>query len=146
MGAAARARASPPACTSCACRLAASRSPFASSPSSNSRPPTAGRSWAASPERAMLARAFPAPLGREDPNVKSWLGSLLAICILAPAALAADKKTSSSTKAPVDTLAQLERAVARDSSNFENLMKLGTMYVDRDRPLEAQRVLARANV
>ena len=81
--------------------------------------------------------------------MKFWFGSLLAIGILASSAFAADKKTDakakSTTKAPIDTLATLERAVARDSSNFDNLFQLGSLYIERDRPLDAQRVLNRAN-
>ena len=59
--------------------------------------------------------------------MKSWFGSLLAICIMASSAFAADKKTETKTKAPTDSLALLELAVARDSSNFNNLLALGTM-------------------
>ncbi len=47
--------------------------------------------------------------------------------------------------AGVDSLAILERAVARDSSKWENLYRLGIMLIDRDRPQEAQRVLLRAS-
>ena len=75
--------------------------------------------------------------------MKRLLFTLLAIGSLAPLARAADppKKTA----APVDSLALLERAVARDSSKFDNLLALGAMYVDRDRPREATRVLMKAN-
>jgi tetratricopeptide (TPR) repeat protein len=45
----------------------------------------------------------------------------------------------------VDTLALLERSVARDSSKFDNLYRLGVMYLDRDRLPEAERVLTRAH-
>ena len=47
--------------------------------------------------------------------------------------------------APVDSLALLEKAVARDSSKFDNLYRLGVMYLDRERMAEAGRVLAKAN-
>src|SRR5688572_4076540 len=67
--------------------------------------------------------------------------ALFAVCALAPAAGAA----AAPKAAAVDSLALLERAVARDSSKFDNLLALGSLYVERDRPLEAQRVLLRAN-
>jgi cytochrome c-type biogenesis protein CcmH/NrfG len=44
-----------------------------------------------------------------------------------------------------DSLALLERAVARDSSKFDNLYRLGVMYLDRDRVSEATRVLLKAH-
>lgn len=54
------------------------------------------------------------------------------------------KPAMSKTPAVVDSVALLERAVAKDSSKFENLYKLGVMYLDHDRVPEAIRVLARA--
>lgn len=81
------------------------------------------------------------PFDSEERPVKRLIWTLLAVAALAPAARAADPPKG----APVDSLALLERAVARDSSKFENLLALGTMYLDRDRPVEAQRVLRRAN-
>ena len=39
----------------------------------------------------------------------------------------------------------LEHAVAKDSTKFDNLYRLGTMYLDRDRVDEAQKVLAKAH-
>jgi tetratricopeptide (TPR) repeat protein len=47
--------------------------------------------------------------------------------------------------APVDSLILLERAVAADSSKFDNLYRLGSMYLDRDRVSEASRVLHKAH-
>ena len=58
-----------------------------------------------------------------------------------PAAKAGDKTDKS---APVDSLAMLERATARDSS-WNNLYRLGVMLLDHDRPQEAQRVLLLAS-
>jgi len=55
-----------------------------------------------------------------------------------PAAVAAALKPTE-----VDSLAQLEKAVARDSSKAENLYRLGIMYLDRDRPAEAVTVLGK---
>jgi len=56
----------------------------------------------------------------------------------------AKTKAEAAPGAP-DTLALLEKAVARDSSKFDNLYRLGVMYLDRDRPAEAIKVLTRAN-
>jgi tetratricopeptide (TPR) repeat protein len=80
--------------------------------------------------------------------VKAWILSVLTVCVVAGAAQAADKPVRPADKkgAGSDSLQVLERAVARDSSKFENLLALGAMYIDRDRPLEAIRVLVRANV
>jgi len=44
----------------------------------------------------------------------------------------------------VDSLALLEKAVAKDSSKVDNLYRLGIMYLDRDRPSEAVTVLGKA--
>lgn len=62
--------------------------------------------------------------------------------VAATAALAADPKPAA---APVDSLALLEKAVARDSSKFDNLYRLGVLLLDRERMVEASRVLAKAN-
>ena len=45
---------------------------------------------------------------------------------------------------PVDSLALLEKAVARDSTNFDKLYRLGIYYMDRDRSAEASRIFLRA--
>ncbi len=47
---------------------------------------------------------------------------------------------------PVDSLALLEKAVARDSTRFEDLYTLGVMYLDRDKVGEAIQVLTRAHL
>ncbi len=47
---------------------------------------------------------------------------------------------------PVDSLALLEKAVAKDSTQFEDLYRLGVMYLDRDKPFAAITVLTRAHV
>lgn len=62
----------------------------------------------------------------------------------ATAAFAADPKPAAAP-APVDSLGLLEKAVARDSSKFDNLYRLGVLYLDRERMVEASRVLAKAN-
>ena len=46
--------------------------------------------------------------------------------------------------APVDSLTRLERMVAKDSTNFDNLYQLGVVYLDRERTPEAARVLEKA--
>lgn len=71
------------------------------------------------------------------------------------ASSAADKKTTPAAKTgdsaapieavPGDSLTLLEKSVARDSSKFDNLYRLGVMYLDRDRLPEAERVLTRAH-
>ena len=47
--------------------------------------------------------------------------------------------------ATIDSLEVLQKAVARDSSKWDNLYRLGLMLMDRDRPLDAQRVLIKAS-
>ena len=46
--------------------------------------------------------------------------------------------------APMDSLAMLEKKVAKDSTNFDNLYQLGVMYLDKERTPEASHVLAKA--
>lgn len=70
---------------------------------------------------------------------------LAAACLMAAsAALAADADSDLQIAAP-DSVALLEKAVARDSSKFDNLYRLGVMYLDRERMSEAARVLMKAN-
>ena len=80
--------------------------------------------------------------------MKSWICNVLGVSmLLAGAAGAADKpaaKPAAAAAAAVDSLALLEKAVARDSSHFDNLLRLGLLYMDRDRPHDAVRVLTRA--
>src|SRR5215831_16465220 len=61
---------------------------------------------------------------------------------------ASSKSTGTTAKtaeaAPVDSLARLEKMVAKDSSNFDNLYQLGVMYLDKERTPEAQHVLTKA--
>jgi tetratricopeptide (TPR) repeat protein len=52
--------------------------------------------------------------------------------------------TEKAAAAPVDSLARLEKLVAKDSTNFDNLYQLGVMYLDRERTPEASHVLAKA--
>ena len=48
--------------------------------------------------------------------------------------------------AAVDSLSLLEKAVAKDSTRFENLYALGVLYLDRDKVTEAINVLTKAHV
>lgn len=63
--------------------------------------------------------------------------------VAATAAFAADARPAA--PAAVDSLGLLEKAVARDSSKFDNLYRLGVMYLERERMLEASRVFVKAN-
>jgi tetratricopeptide (TPR) repeat protein len=47
--------------------------------------------------------------------------------------------------APVDSLALLEKAVAKDSTRFDDLYRLGVMYLDRDKSEKAIKVLTKAH-
>jgi tetratricopeptide (TPR) repeat protein len=89
--------------------------------------------------------------------VKRLARILVASCLLsvvvALAAHAADPApasakpvtTAAATKEAPDTLAMLEKAVAKDSTKFDNLYKLGVLYLDRDRPGDAIKVFTKAN-
>jgi Flp pilus assembly protein TadD len=48
--------------------------------------------------------------------------------------------------AQADSLALLEKAVAKDSTGFDNLYRLGVMYLDQDKTSEAIKVLTKAHV
>jgi tetratricopeptide (TPR) repeat protein len=48
--------------------------------------------------------------------------------------------------APVDSLPLLEKAVAKDSTNFDNLYRLGVLYLDRDMADKAIKVMTKAHV
>lgn len=93
---------------------------------------------------APLSAAFPSL--RRPPTVKRLVATFLALLGIAAAtpAFAADAKPAA-TPAAVDSLGLLERAVARDSSKFDNLYRLGVMYLDRERMVEASKVLGKAN-
>ena len=47
--------------------------------------------------------------------------------------------------AAVDSLPLLEKAVAKDSTRFDNLYRLGVLYLDRDKVTEATQVLTKAH-
>ena len=72
--------------------------------------------------------------------------ALLGCLSIAATVHAAEPANKLAAQAEVDSLGLLEKAVARDSSKFDNLMKLGVMYLDRDRISEATKVLRRATI
>jgi len=79
--------------------------------------------------------------------VKRFAAPFLAVAaglLAALPALAADPAPAEAP-APPDSVGVLEKIVARDSTNFDNLFRLGVMYLDRERMSEAARVLAKAN-
>ena len=68
-----------------------------------------------------------------------------ALLALASAVFAADKAPAKAAPAPIDSLALLEKAVAKDSTKFDNLYKLGVLYLEREKMPEAAKVFAKAN-
>jgi len=58
----------------------------------------------------------------------------------AAAAKPAAKPAAKSTKTPADSLARLEAAVKKDSTDAKATYRLGIAYLDRDRPGEAARM------
>ena len=81
--------------------------------------------------------------------MKHLLVVLIMLCSAAALAAPADPKVGGPAPAAVkpvevDSLTILEKAVARDSSNVNNLYRLGVMYMDRDRPADAVIVLGKA--
>jgi Flp pilus assembly protein TadD len=90
-----------------------------------------------------------------EDSVKRFAVALAAVALLGAlpvAGHAADKKKAdkSADAAPTampgvtDSLGMLERVVAKDSTKFDNLQRLGVMLMDRDRNQEAARVLTKA--
>ena len=91
---------------------------------------------------------------RRNPLVKR-LASLVLIaillCVVSTAfghrnAAAAPVATPAATPTTVDSLGLLERAVAKDSTKFDNLYRLGVMYLERERMQDALKVLGKANL
>ncbi len=64
----------------------------------------------------------------------------------AGAGKAAPTDTAKSESAPADSVALLEKAVAKDSTRFDRLYQLGVLLLDRDRAADASKVLTRAHV
>jgi len=80
--------------------------------------------------------------------------TLVVLGLLAAVAAHADKKPADAPAAPaataaapaaLDSLALLERAVARDSSKFDQDYALGVLYLDRERMPDAIKVLGKAS-
>ena len=76
--------------------------------------------------------------------MKRILAILAALIAVAVAPVHAAPKPPA-TPAVVDSLALLEKAVAKDSSKVDNLYRLGIMYLDRENNAKAAQVFARAN-
>lgn len=74
-----------------------------------------------------------------------WCLLPMFLCAAAPTIHAAEKAAAAATKAPVGSLALLEKAVARDSTKFDNLYRLGIELIDHDRVADAIKVLAKAH-
>jgi cytochrome c-type biogenesis protein CcmH/NrfG len=62
------------------------------------------------------------------------------------AATTAEKPAGKAEPAPVDSVALLEKAVAKDSTQFEKLYQLGILLLDRDRATDASKVFTKAHV
>jgi Flp pilus assembly protein TadD len=75
--------------------------------------------------------------------IRALVMAVVALSALAHRPAAAQGATP--PPAVVDSLGLLERAVARDSSKFDNLYRLGSMLLDRDRVTEAVRVFHKAH-
>ena len=69
----------------------------------------------------------------------------LVLVFAALALVVAAVPSSAAEKAPVDSLTLLEKAVAKDSTKFDNLDRLGVLYLDREKNAEAATVLLKAN-
>jgi cytochrome c-type biogenesis protein CcmH/NrfG len=109
----------------------------------------------------MILRRIPDPLRRSPVKRSIALFTLCAVACLTSASFAdppagslaaakpAPEKPAANAAKPMpavtDSLGLLERAVAKDSTKFDNLYRLGVMYLDRDRSAEAARVLAKAS-
>lgn len=70
----------------------------------------------------------------------------LAVCLVAILMVVAASSVHAQSKAaPPDSLSLLEKAVAKDSTKFDNLYRLGVLYLDREDMAKASQVLAKAN-
>lgn len=102
----------------------------------------------AAPRTALYhpSRDFSPAVPQEDPTLKRVAPVLaLAATLLAAFATCALAANPPAAPAVVDSLALLERAVAKDSTDFDQLYRLGVLYMDRDRISEASRVLYKAH-
>jgi tetratricopeptide (TPR) repeat protein len=71
--------------------------------------------------------------------------TLMAAVLVATLGFAAPAAAQESANTNAE-LARLEKAVAQDSTRFEDLYRLGVLYMDRERHPEAQRVLTKASL
>src|SRR5262245_32611175 len=79
-------------------------------------------------------------------NLRMTRHLAIVLCAVASIVPAAGTATAAARPATVvDSLAILEKAVARDSTKFDNLWRLGVMYLDRERPVEATRIFTKAS-
>ncbi len=77
--------------------------------------------------------------------MKRVLSVLTALAVLAVALPTHAAPAPKAAPAVVDSLALLERAVAKDSSKVDNLYRLGIMYLDREENAKAAQVFGKAN-
>lgn len=87
--------------------------------------------------------------------MKLLVSCIVTLCCTATIALAAPAdpkpapvtgaKAVNAKAAETDSLPLLEKAVARDSTKLDLLFRLGTMYMDRDRPADAIKVLSKVS-
>ncbi len=89
---------------------------------------------------ALLPAAAAAHEGHSHPEPARGVSAVPAAAPAVTPVAAGDPKAVS----VVDSLGLLERAVARDSSRFDNLYRLGVMLLDRDRAQDAIKVLTKA--
>lgn len=78
-----------------------------------------------------------------------WILPLALMVFAASGALAADKnagksKAAPAAAAPVDSLVVLEKMVAKDSTKYDNVYRLGIYYMDRDKLPQAIKVFSKA--
>ena len=86
--------------------------------------------------------------------MKRLVPVLIALCLAVvahpsqaadPPAKEAAERGKPAAPAVIDSLGLLERAVAKDSTKFDNLYRLGVLYLDRDRVADATKVLSKAH-
>jgi cytochrome c-type biogenesis protein CcmH/NrfG len=71
--------------------------------------------------------------------------ALVALTAVPAAPVHAQPPAATPQATVVDSLMMLEKAVAADSSKFDNLYRLANMYLDRDRVTDATKVLHKAH-
>jgi cytochrome c-type biogenesis protein CcmH/NrfG len=110
--------------------------------------------WPAFRTRAIIARRSQSWRIRQgETPVKLLVACLVTLCCTVTIALAASAdlkpaavpggKVADAKAVEVDSLPLLEKSVGRDSTKLDVLFRLGTMYMDRDRPGDAVKVLSK---